>query len=100
MGLSGCRVKDKVTAICQYQKMHPVTNWSLLPDDIIKLIMQSYKIQLRHRMVQAELTELFDGINATPEKTSFDYVPGVMLWLEDFIPFIKSHAEVVGGSVV
>ena len=46
-------------------------------------------------MVQAELTDFFDGINATPEKT-----PGVMLWLEDFIPFIKSHAEVVGGSVV
>ena len=65
-------------------KMDHVTNWSSLPDDCIKLIMQSYKIQLRHRMLQAELTDFFELMNAS-HKTNFNDVLGVMLCLEDYI---------------
>ena len=63
--------------------MRTVTNWSSLPDDCIKVILQSYKIQLRHRMLQAELTDFFELVNGG--EINFDYVSHVMLCLEDYI---------------
>ena len=82
-------LKTRCPTYVSTKQMDPVTDWSLLPDDCIKLILQSYKIQLRHRMLQAELTGFFEIMNCSKYPNFFYDVLLVMVCLEDHISLMR-----------